>query len=223
MEDFPSNRHKDHAKTDLRAPTPKTEPVAAPEEKKTESVVTNKVVVRQPSLLAKAKKTFLAANADSVKEYIFYEVVVPAIKGAISEATSGGIDRLLYGSGTSTSNKPLMRSNSLGTKTNYSGISSSKSLAPGRYSTDAVVPNRSSRELGEILLATRQEAEHVVRRLAELLDRYQTVSVADLFDLLNLSSQFTDDKWGWTSLEQTEIRRVRAGHQLILPDPQPLK
>jgi hypothetical protein len=72
-------------------------------------------------------------------------------------------------------------------------------------------------DLDDVLLATRVEAETVIDRMYDLLREYEVVTVADLRSLIGWSSSYTDQKWGWTDLQGTDIRRVRDGYILILP------
>ena len=72
----------------------------------------------------------------------------------------------------------------------------------------------------EILLADRGDAEIVLDRLGDLIDEYQTASVADLYSLTGISQEFTDNRWGWDSLEGARV--VRAGRMFMLDLPVPI-
>lgn len=54
----------------------------------------------------------------------------------------------------------------------------------------------------------------------DLIDKYGTVSVGDLYELLGEEPAYTDEKWGWTDLTESGIRRVRDGYLLQLPQPE---
>lgn len=81
---------------------------------------------------------------------------------------------------------------------------------------------RSTHDFDEIILATRVEAEEVVDRLFDLVGRYESASVSDLYSLVGISGNFTDEKWGWTDLRGAGVERVRNGYLLDLPRPEPL-
>ena len=68
----------------------------------------------------------------------------------------------------------------------------------------------------------RAEAEEVIDRLFELVSIYESATVADLYELVGLSSTHTDHKWGWTDLMGAGVSRIRGGYLLDLPDPEPL-
>ena len=72
------------------------------------------------------------------------------------------------------------------------------------------------------MLETRGEAEDVLSRMDELIDTYGVVSVADLYDLVGISCNYTDNKYGWTNLRNAEPVRVRDGYMLKLPKALPI-
>jgi hypothetical protein len=71
-------------------------------------------------------------------------------------------------------------------------------------------------------LATRVEAEEVIDRLFDVVSRYETATVADLYEMVGVTGNYTDDKWGWTDLRGASVQRVRNGYLLDLPRPEPL-
>ena len=73
-----------------------------------------------------------------------------------------------------------------------------------------------------MVLETRGEAEDVLSRMDELIDTYGVVSVADLYDLVGISCNYTDNKYGWTNLRNAEPVRVRDGYMLKLPKALPI-
>jgi hypothetical protein len=78
-------------------------------------------------------------------------------------------------------------------------------------------------QLGEVILDTKIEAETVAEKLYDIIEKYGHVTVADLNDLIGETSQYTDHKYGWTDLRGLDIRRIREGYLLILPDPEDLR
>jgi len=57
----------------------------------------------------------------------------------------------------------------------------------------------------------------VVERLTDVVDMYEVVSVADMYDLLGLPSTPIDNKWGWTHLPNIEVRQTRDGYKISMP------
>jgi hypothetical protein len=81
---------------------------------------------------------------------------------------------------------------------------------------------RAKHDFDEIVLDQRAEAEEVIDRLYDVVNKYEQATVADLYDLVGLSSTHTDHKWGWTDLRGAGVSRIRDGYLLDLPDPEPL-
>ena len=66
-------------------------------EKKVEAVISGKAKTRKKGEMQKFADVFIAEDANNVKSYILLEVIVPAIKKAISDIVTTGIDMILYG------------------------------------------------------------------------------------------------------------------------------
>lgn len=74
------------------------------------------------------------------------------------------------------------------------------------------------RQIDSVVVATRNEAEGVMRQLHFLVKRYGVVTVEDYYDLFGLSfERGIDRRWGWTKLENVDIQQVRDGFKLNLP------
>ena len=82
--------------------------------------------------------------------------------------------------------------------------------------------SRARHNFDEIVLDERVEAEEVIDRLFDLVSRYEAATVADLYELVGLSSTHTDNKWGWIDLTGAGVTRVRGGYLLDLPEPESL-
>ena len=77
--------------------------------------------------------------------------------------------------------------------------------------------SRARHDFDEIILETRGEAEEVLSHLVDLTIDYQQATVADLYDLVGITSNFTDNKYGWTDLRSASVTRVRDGYLINLP------
>lgn len=99
--------------------------------------------------------------------------------------------------------------------TPYSGRARQSLRLP--YPSQAPRGSRIPLRLGEIVVDTRSGAEEVLERMFHLIDKYKSVTVADLRELLGLPTAYLDNKWGWTDLRGAEVQRVRGGYQLELP------
>lgn len=191
------------------------------QEKKVESVVTNEVEKRKKSLFKRFVNVFIGGDSKTVVQYVFSEVLIPQAKDMITEAASSGFERLIYGETRPyTRRGPGLRNTGYNSgPTNYTRYAVRGNNPIGRAGTEDRRPVHVGRtqSVDDILLATRIEAETVLDRLYDLLEKYESVSVADLHSLVNLSSTYVDQKWGWTDLHGSQVRRVRDGYILELP------
>lgn len=178
------------------------------EEKKVERVVKGQVKSKKKNKFA---DTFISEDAASVKEYIIFDVLIPAAKNAISDMVTTGIQMMLYGEVRGTSK-------SKGTKVSYSKYYDDRR----DRDYDRRSRTRSGYDYDEIILESRAEAEEVLNSMDDLLERYGLVSVADLYDLVGVTGNYTDNKYGWTNLRHASVQRLRDGYLLKLPRAIPL-
>ena len=182
-----------------------------PNEKKVQKVVRGKVKTKKKK--TSLKDIFISEDAANVKSYVFMDVLVPAVKKAISDIVRDGIDMILYGEARS------RKSSSNASYVSYRSYSDRDRREERRYSDSRV---RSAYSYDDIILENRGEAEDVLTRMDELIDTYGIVSVADMYDLVGISGNYTDNKYGWTNLRNAEPVRVRDGYMLKLPKPGPI-
>ena len=183
----------------------------AAERPKINKVVTGNVK-RSKNGGSKLADVFISEDVSNVKNYILMDVIVPAIKKAISDVITNGIDMLLYGSnGRTNANR-----------------STASTISYNRYygrddhprTSDPVQTSRYSYD--NITLDTRGEAEEVLARMDEIIDTYKMVRVADFYDLVGVTGNYTDNKYGWTNIRNAEVVRVRDGYRIKLPRALPI-
>lgn len=175
------------------------------EREKVEKVVTGKVITKKKSSLRKFTDEFISEDAKNVKSYVFGEVLIPAIKKAILDIVTDGINMILYGeAGGGRKKHPADR---VSYRSYYDRPND-------RYSRPA---SNTLYDYDDFVLETRGEAEDVLARLDELLDMYKVVRVADLKDLLGVTGNYTDNNYGWTNLRSADVVRVRDGYTIKLP------
>lgn len=199
--DYKPNSHK--SKLEQKEPD---------KEKKVDKVVKGKVKTKKKNG-SSLKDVFISEDAANVKSYVFMDVLVPAVKKSISDIVKDGIDIILWGEARS------RKSSSNASYVSYRSYSDRDRRDERRYNDSRV---RSAYSYDDIILETRGEAEDVLTRMDELIDTYGIVSVADMYDLVGISGNYTDNKYGWTNLRNAEPVRVRDGYMLKLPKPGPI-
>lgn len=198
----------------------KKEPAARPE--KLDKVVTGNVVKRKTPLSKRIKEIFIGGDADSVWGYVAYDILIPAVKDTLSDAVSMGVERMLFGDSRSSSSRRKSAGSSGYGYTNYSSYSKGGSRyqskdEPRQMSRRA----RAGHNFDEIILETRAEAETVIERLDDLCDSYGQASVSDLYELVGIVGDYTDEKYGWQDMRGADVTRAgRDGFLLNLPRPE---
>ena len=155
---------------------------------------------------------FISEDAANVKSYIFMDVLVPAIKKAISDIVTDGIDMVLYGGNGGRHSSSNRSSN----KVSYRSYYDSRDRRDDRYSS------RTNFDYDDISFKTRGDAEHIREQMMDLIDRYGFVTVADMYDMAGITAPYTSNKYGWTSIRTAEPMRVRDGYILKLPKAIPI-
>lgn len=169
--------------------------------------------VRKKGIGAKFKETFAGDSAESVGSYIFFDIIVPRLKDLLFETITGGSERALFGSSTRASRG---RRSQLVDKTDYKGLSTGRSRDRERERDRDISPRgRATHNFEEILIPTRGEADQILDTLIELVDVYDSATVADLYNATGISTDHTDLKWGWTDLSEARIEPARGGGYLL--------
>lgn len=185
------------------------------EKKKVEKVVKGKVKTKKKNGITKFADVFVSEDVSSVKSYIIGEVLIPAMKKALSDIVTNGIDMILYGESGVTKRK------SPGSRVSYTNYYDRRDRDRDRYGYDDRRV-RAGYDFNDVILDSRGEAEDVLSRMDELIDNYGIVSVADFYDLCGITGSYTDNKYGWTDIRSAQVVRVRDGYKIKLPRALPL-
>lgn len=184
------------------------------EKKKVEKVISGKAKIKKKSEATKlTEKIISTEDVGNLKSYLLEDVIIPTIRNTIWDAITNSLDMILFG-GTGRS-----RRKSLSSKVSYRDYYDEKKRGSSRLSER----KRSGYDFDDIILETRGEAEEVLERMDELIETYSFASVADLYDLVGITCDYTDNKYGWTNIRNAEPIRVRdGGYMLKMPKALPI-
>lgn len=157
---------------------------------------------------------FISEDITNVKNYIFMDVIVPAVKKAIYDVVTNGIDMFLYGG------NGKGKSNSTASKVSYRNYYERKDNGGYRQSESNV--SRNALDYEDIVFDNRGEAEAAKQQMMDLIDRYGMVTVGDLYEMANQTPPYTAQKYGWMDVRSAEAQRVRDGYILKLPRAVPI-
>lgn len=170
----------------------------------------------------KVADLFLDEDISSVKGYILFDVVIPAIKNTIVDIVTNGIEMLFWGD-----SRGSRRASGRRDRTSYdSYYSSGRGFSRVRRRDDDDETERKSGKVDyrDLMFDSRANAEVVLQELMEICAVYHQVTVADLFEAAEVTGNgFTDSKWGWTNLDNCSTRRVRDGYVIDLPKVEDLR
>ena len=199
-ENLPDNSHK--AREEKRQ--------QSADGKRAEKVVKGKVKTKKNEM-RKLTDVFISEDIVNVKSYILMDVLVPSIKKAIYDIVVNSLDMSLFGGRgngrRSTADKVSYRDYGSASRRDDRGSNRTTS----GYSYD------------DIVLETRGEAEAVLSRMDELMEEYQIVRVADLYDLVGITGEYTDNNYGWTNIRNASVERVRDGYKIKMPRALPIR
>jgi hypothetical protein len=194
------------------------QPEAAPASRIAGPVISGTAVERKEPLRKKFLTAYAGDSAQSVGQYLLLEVVVPGTKNIIADLVTQGINRILYGS----ASRPGGNIGSVVGSRVTSGYG--KFFNGGGQSQQVPLSQqaRATHSFNEIIFQTRSDAEMVIDSLRDLIENYGNAKVVDLYTAANISSEFTDQKYGWTNLTRASVIQIREGYLLDLPKPEVL-
>ena len=170
------------------------------EKKKVEKVVSGKVKTRKKTKASKFTDAFVSENSGGVMEHTVMDILVPAIKNTVLDIVWDG------------NNRP------------NSSYVSYRSYSDNSRRDDRSYTRRSVYEFDDILLESRGEAEDVLDSLDAIIDDYGSATVADLYELVGITGNYTDNNYGWKNLRNADIIRVHGGDYMIrFPKVVPIK
>lgn len=177
------------------------------DEKKIEKVISGAARAKKKSEAKKLADVFFSEDIGQVKSYILTDILVPAVKKAVSDIVTNGVDMILYGeSGRS-------KRASSASKVSYNKFSDSRD--DRRY--------RSRPQNGfyydEIVFDSYGAADKVLEAMDDIISQYGVVSVLDLYDLADVATDnYLADRYGWSNIPTScKPVRVRDGYILKLP------
>ena len=201
MDTCPSNSYKAREESAL-----------ASQKKKQITKVTKGVVKRKKkNEMSKLGSVLISEDASKVKSYILMDVLVPTIKKAISDIVKNGVDMILYGE------VGQSKKRTYASTVSYRDYYDNGSRSVSRFDDSSRSRVRAGYSFDDVILETRGEAEEVLSSMDELIELYGYVSVADMYDLVGISCEYTDNKYGWKNIRTAEPVRVRDGYMLKLP------
>ena len=169
-------------------------------DKEIKKVVTGHVTTKNKSIGRKFKEVFQLRDLSEIKGYIYQALIVPGFKKAVR----GIVDIILDGEVRSYGGKP-------NGYVNYRGMSERRDRDEPRY------VSKKKKDFRELVFESRGDAEEVLSTMVDLISEYRHASIADLYDCCDITSDFSDNKYGWEDLSGSSVKRISDGYILDLP------
>ena len=199
IENYPSNSHKSKEVEEKRP------------EKNVTKVVSGTARKRKRGSVEKLADVFLPEDIHSVRDYVIRDVIIPKVKDVLHDIGSEAWDSFWGISG---------RSHRVSTASRVSYDRFSTKQKPTTSSIET--RTRTGYSYDNVVLDNRGEAEEVLTRMDELIETYGVVTVADLYDLVGITCQYTDNKYGWTNIRNASVVRIREGYAIKMPKALPI-
>lgn len=191
---------------------------AKEQQRKVEKVVQGSVKRKKKSALKRAEDSMLSEDMSTVKEYLLWDVLVPAVKDMLVDLGKKALDAIFYGDRRTTTN--IERKH--GTSYVRYDKPSYDNDRDRRYSYCDRRPSynrRAAHDFDDIVLDSKVDAENVLDALVESTMQYGLASVSDFYELVGIDPKYTDWRWGWYELHSARVERVRDGYIVVLPRP----
>lgn len=182
------------------------------ERPKVNKVISGNVVGKRRDPIKKVGQLFFAEDISSIKNYIIFDVLLPAIKNVVADSITNSVSMALFGD--------------FRTGTNRSGITSALN-SPTKYSTvyrmgespKIASTSRSRFFFENPIVEDKADAERVIRDLQDLIEAQEYATVADMYSMLGVKSEPTYNNYGWYKIGQAKPIPVKEGWVINLPKP----
>lgn len=182
-------------------------------------VVTGEATTRKKPLMKRISDVFLAGRADTVGEFIFWDIFVPGTKNIAADVATSFVNRMLF-NGDNSRSQQILRGG-IGSYGNAAQTAYHKVHSIGQPQPPAISQRaRAMHNFREIVIPTRPEAEAVIDAMFNEIVQYNAVTVAGLYQMCGITPDYTDDRYGWTDIQGAGVLALSSGgYVLNLPAP----
>lgn len=166
---------------------------------------------KPPGIFKRIKSSLISDDITNVKSYLFFDILLPAIKDTIADMAKAAIEMALYGDSGGKSKRG---------KSYYTSYS--------KYYEKDSHPHKSSAKEDiygdEIMVKSVNDAIAAFDELNEAINVYGNASVSDAYDICKLPiPPWTNDNYGWMDPLPVDYSRIRYNGEwrYILNFPKP--
>lgn len=152
------------------------------------------------------KSSLINSDVEDIKQYVIFEVLLPSLKKAAWDIISNGSHMMIFGDKKSSNSQ--QSSSRVSYRSYYDGA---KNYEPNR------VQARQNYAYSDIVFENKYSADECLEQMCDIIDHYDVVSIAELYEIAGLNSVPTDHNYGWTNLANARIDRDRDGWVIKFP------
>ena len=169
---------------------------------------------REQRLSKKLRDSFIPEDIQDVKRYLIFDTIIPHVKETVLDLISMAFYGDSYGGGGRRNSKRGYFTNE---RTSYAAYYKSDK------DRDRRDRSRKSNDIPEIIVESRADGMDVIEEMNNLIDEYDSVSVGDLNQIVGVTGNYQDEKFGWYDISSAKVKRIGPDEYLIdLPRPKPL-
>lgn len=195
-----------------------------------EAVADGRIIQRPQTFGVKLKNVFFNGDFRGAAEYIVADVLLPAARDMIVDSSADFVQRLVYGE--TSRRAPRRGHRDYGAvsrpqqRTTYNSPAAVDRRMRDKEEYDRAPVFRKSNRRGwyeDVVVATREEANSILSRMCDIIDTYDIVSRADMYELAKIPTEPVDYNWGWDDLTDAAIRQTRNGFIIDVPQAEPIR
>lgn len=218
LDQFPGNAHKEAGQE-----TKETKSYESGDMKRGKKI-NGKASVKKKSAGRVAAEKFLMKDLGMVKEHMIDDVIKPNLYIGLSDVLHGLIDIIFSETVANGIRRGGKKKQIEYDKASYRDYNRASGIGRSVGGNAPLRAKRKSRDIDDLYLESQGDAITVLDDLRWRISEYGEATVYDLYDAVGVSTDYTDQSWGWTNLDEADAVRVRGGSYLLrLPRPKHLK
>lgn len=179
----------------------------------------NRVTVKKKSPIRKFMDNFIATDMKEMRDTIIRESIIPTVQKGIIDLVTNGLSIAFFGHP-----QPKKNKNYSSSIFNYSGCWSGGQNTSSISTQTQNQQHQRSLTMDEIEFETIVEANDVLEALRNWIEQYGEVSVAELYNMIQVTADYTFYNYGWKNLDNAQVVPISGGGFAIdFPRPMPLK
>lgn len=214
---YPGNSYAERDETDISAGQKGGASQDDKEKIKPRQVAQGKV--RKQSLVRKFAHYIIADTVETARERTFKDILIPGVRNLIFDTFNEMLATMLFPDDVQ---RPAggYRGGSgarRGGKTSYDKYYDDKNRRTGNGGRGGGSYRDMPYDPDDIILDTRAQANDALDELDYIIHKYGQASIANFYDIVGVTGEWTDNRYGWTSIRGAAIKPVRDGFMVILP------